>query len=39
LQDELQEMFDQSNEIQEIMSRSYEMPFDLDEADLEQGRS
>eukprot|EP01127_Copromyxa_protea_P000630 TRINITY_DN10536_c0_g1_i1.p1 TRINITY_DN10536_c0_g1~~TRINITY_DN10536_c0_g1_i1.p1 ORF type:complete len:229 (+),score=49.83 TRINITY_DN10536_c0_g1_i1:27-689(+) len=36
LQDELQEMFDQSNEIQEIMSRSYEMPFDLDEADLEQ---
>lgn len=32
-------MFDQSNEIQEIMSRSYEMPFDLDEADLEQGEA
>lgn len=25
------------NEVQEIMSRSYAMPYDVDEADLEQG--
>jgi len=36
LQDDLQEMLDEANEIQEIMSRSYEMPYDVDEADLEQ---
>jgi len=36
IQDDLQEMLDEANEIQEIMSRSYEMPYDVDEADLEQ---
>jgi len=36
IQDELQDMFDQTNEIQEIMSRSYDMPGDINEADLEQ---
>lgn len=30
-------MFDQTNEIQEIMSRTYDMPGDINEADLEQG--
>lgn len=25
------------NEVQEIMSRTYSMPYDVDEADLEQG--
>jgi len=36
IQDELQDMFDQTNEIQEIMSRTYDMPGDINEADLEQ---
>eukprot|EP01126_Amoeba_proteus_P061416 TRINITY_DN8241_c0_g1_i1.p1 TRINITY_DN8241_c0_g1~~TRINITY_DN8241_c0_g1_i1.p1 ORF type:complete len:149 (+),score=29.50 TRINITY_DN8241_c0_g1_i1:296-742(+) len=36
MQDDLQEMMDQSNEVMDILSRSYDMPFDVDEADLEQ---
>eukprot|EP01121_Diplochlamys_sp_Union-15-3_P020650 TRINITY_DN8101_c0_g1_i2.p1 TRINITY_DN8101_c0_g1~~TRINITY_DN8101_c0_g1_i2.p1 ORF type:complete len:214 (-),score=55.72 TRINITY_DN8101_c0_g1_i2:38-679(-) len=35
MQDEMQDLLDQNNEIQEVMSRSYEMPYDVDEADLE----
>jgi len=30
-------MFYDMNEIQEVMSRSYAMPMDIDEADLEAG--
>lgn len=36
LQDELEEMMYQTNEIQEVMSRSYAMP-DFDEGELEAG--
>jgi len=36
LQYDIQEMLDEANEIQEIMSRSYEMPYDVTEEDLEQ---
>eukprot|EP01125_Pyxidicula_operculata_P021374 TRINITY_DN8198_c0_g1_i1.p1 TRINITY_DN8198_c0_g1~~TRINITY_DN8198_c0_g1_i1.p1 ORF type:complete len:217 (+),score=54.22 TRINITY_DN8198_c0_g1_i1:114-764(+) len=35
LQDDMQELLDEANEIQEIMSRSYEMPYDVNEEDLE----
>jgi len=34
--DEMQDMMDMNNEIQELMSRTYEMPFDIDESELEQ---
>ena len=35
LQEELQELMESSNEIQELMSRSYAVPDGIDEADLE----
>eukprot|EP00008_Paramoeba_atlantica_P006162 CAMPEP_0201489276 /NCGR_PEP_ID=MMETSP0151_2-20130828/21730_1 /ASSEMBLY_ACC=CAM_ASM_000257 /TAXON_ID=200890 /ORGANISM="Paramoeba atlantica, Strain 621/1 / CCAP 1560/9" /LENGTH=229 /DNA_ID=CAMNT_0047874811 /DNA_START=76 /DNA_END=765 /DNA_ORIENTATION=- len=35
LQDQLEEAFDYQNEIQEVMARSYGVPDDIDEADLE----
>lgn len=35
LQDELQELMESSNEIQELMGRSYAVPDGIDEADLE----
>lgn len=35
LHDDLSEMLEQANEIQEVMSRSYGMPEDIDEQDLE----
>jgi len=36
LHDDLQDLMDTSNEIQEIMSRQYEMPYDVDEGELEE---
>lgn len=37
LQDDLQEMMDDSNEVQELLSRSYATPDYIDDADLEAG--
>jgi charged multivesicular body protein 5 len=34
--DDMQDLLDQNNEIQELLSRSYDLPFDVDEEDLEQ---
>lgn len=39
IQDEMEDMLDQANEIQEALSRTYGLPEDIDEADLEAGRS
>lgn len=36
LHDEMEDLYDTSNEIQEVLSRSYGMPEEVDEADLEQ---
>jgi len=36
MQDEMQDMLDQNNEIQELMSRSYEMPYNVDDTELEE---
>jgi charged multivesicular body protein 5 len=33
----MEDMLEQSNEIQEIMGRSYAVPDEIDEADLEAG--
>jgi charged multivesicular body protein 5 len=35
---DMEDMLEQSNEIQEIMGRSYAVPDEIDEADLEAGR-
>lgn len=35
MQDDLADMYDDMNEIQEIMGRNYMMPEDIDEADLD----
>ncbi|KAJ2162075.1 Vacuolar protein-sorting-associated protein 60 [Coemansia sp. RSA 552] len=35
IQDEMADLMDQANEVQELMGRSYNMPEDLDEQDLE----
>ncbi|KAJ1858211.1 Vacuolar protein-sorting-associated protein 60 [Coemansia sp. RSA 1822] len=35
IQDEMADLMDQANEVQELMGRSYNMPDDLDEDDLE----
>lgn len=35
LYDDLEDMMDFNNEVQELMTRSFEMPYDVDEADLE----
>jgi len=35
LYDEMEDLYETSNEIQEVLSRSYGMPDELDEADLE----
>ena len=37
IQDEMEDLLEQANEIQETMGRSYGLPDDLDEADLEAG--
>jgi hypothetical protein len=37
LQDDLQDMMDESNEVQELLSRSYATPDGIDDADLEAG--
>ncbi|KAJ1983096.1 Vacuolar protein-sorting-associated protein 60 [Dimargaris verticillata] len=37
MQDELADLMDQANEIQESIARSYSVPDDLDEADLDAG--
>jgi charged multivesicular body protein 5 len=34
---DMEDMLEQSNEIQEIMGRSYAVPDEIDEADLEAG--
>eukprot|EP01129_Flabellula_baltica_P010443 TRINITY_DN4411_c0_g1_i1.p1 TRINITY_DN4411_c0_g1~~TRINITY_DN4411_c0_g1_i1.p1 ORF type:complete len:221 (+),score=57.85 TRINITY_DN4411_c0_g1_i1:62-724(+) len=36
LYDDLAEMMEMQNEMQEVLSRNFEMPYDLDEADLER---
>ncbi|KAI9323709.1 Snf7 family [Dichotomocladium elegans] len=35
LQDEMEDLIDQANEVQETLGRSYNLPDDIDEADLE----
>ncbi len=37
LQDEMEDLMDMANEVQETIGRSYGLPDDLDEADLEAG--
>jgi len=37
MQDEMEDLLDQANEIQEALGRSYNLPEDIDEADLEAG--
>lgn len=39
IQDEMEDLLEQSNEIQEVMGRSYGVPDDLDEDDLQAGKS
>ena len=36
--DEMQDLMDDSNDIQEVMSRSFMTPDDVDECDLESGK-
>lgn len=36
--DEMQDLMDDSNDIQEVMSRSFMTPDDIDECDLESGK-
>ena len=38
MQDEFEDMLEESNEIQEVLGRSYGVPEDVDEADLEAGK-
>jgi len=38
MQDEMEDLLDQANEIQEALGRSYNLPEDIDEADLEAGK-
>lgn len=38
MQDDLQDLMDESNEVQELMSRSYLTPDSIDEADLDAGK-
>ena len=37
IQDDLQDMLEQANEVQEMLGRSYGLPEDIDEADLDAG--
>jgi charged multivesicular body protein 5 len=37
MQDEMQDLLESANEVQEIMARSYDVPAEVDEADLEAG--
>ncbi len=37
MQDDLEDMLEQVNEVQEIMSRSYGVPDDIDEDELQAG--
>ena len=37
LQDEMEDLMEQANEVQESLGRSYNLPDDVDEADLEAG--
>lgn len=39
MQYDMEDLIDQANEVQESMSRSYGVPDELDEADLEAGES
>ena len=39
MQYEMEDLIEQANEVQESMSRTYNTPEDLDEADLEAGQS
>jgi charged multivesicular body protein 5 len=39
MQYEMEDLIEQANEVQESMSRTYNTPEDLDEADLEAGKS
>ncbi|ORX43588.1 hypothetical protein BCR36DRAFT_141483 [Piromyces finnis] len=38
MQDEMEDLLDQANEIQEALGRTYGLPEDIDEADLEAGK-
>lgn len=38
MQDDLQDMMDESSEVQELLARSYATPDYLDDADLEAGK-
>jgi charged multivesicular body protein 5 len=37
MQDEMEDLLDQANDVQEALGRSYGLPDELDEADLEAG--
>ncbi len=39
MQDDLQDLMDESNEVQELLGRSYMTPDCIDEADLDAGKS
>jgi hypothetical protein len=39
MQDELQDLMEESNEVQELLARSYSTPDYVDEADLEAGKA
>jgi hypothetical protein len=39
MHDEMSDLLEQANEIQEAMGRSYAVPDEIDEADLEAGAS
>lgn len=38
LQDEMEDLMEQANEVQETLGRSYNLPDDIDEDDLEAGQ-
>jgi charged multivesicular body protein 5 len=39
LWDDMEDLYETSNEVQDILSRSYGVPEEFDEADLEEGDS
>jgi charged multivesicular body protein 5 len=38
LQDEMEDLMEQANEVQETLGRTYNLPDDIDEDDLEAGK-
>lgn len=38
MHDDMQELMEQANEVQEVMGRSYAIPDEIDEEDLQAGK-